>query len=155
MPKYFYYPFESDPEPAPEDVWRPRRGLHFTQQFYGLYDGEMPVKTFRITKYRHKRPFHVMPQVYEVNLYSELLDKCFAIKATQKALISIDKMGGLDNYLLKNTLDQINSYVGIDIRKELRAELAKRGIIDLQAEEKERIEARNKQINALLQKHEA
>ena len=51
--------FETDPIPVPEDEWKPKKGLHFPEQFYGLYAGAQPVKSFRITKFCLKRRFHM------------------------------------------------------------------------------------------------
>ena len=118
--------FELDPLPTPEDVWRPTKGLHFPEQFYGLYAGIVPVKTYRITKkMKCKIPFHVRPKILEVDLYSEIMKDVFRFKVTAAALTAIEKDGGLDNYLLYRSLDEINSYEGIRVRKMLQARLAK------------------------------
>jgi hypothetical protein len=119
-------PFSTDPIPKEEEVWHPTKGLHFPEQFYGLYAGSQPIKSYRITKFLRKRAFHVMPRTFDVELYSELMDKKFPFKVTSKALRDIELAGGLDRYLLNRSLDEINSYVGLELRKVLQAKLAGR-----------------------------
>ena len=64
-----------------------------------------------------------MSMVTEQELLSEIMDDTFRFKTTTKAIRAIEKAGGLDNYLLKGSLDEINSYEGIRVRKMLKARL--------------------------------
>lgn len=128
--------FRTDPIPNEEEVWHPTKGLHFPEQFYGLYAGSQPVKSYRITKFLRKRAFHVLPRTFDVELYSELMDKKFPFKVTSKALRVIELDGGLDRYLLNRTLDEINSYVGLKVRKILQAKLA--GAVEVESMTEER-----------------
>ena len=54
---------------------------------------------------RHtKRKFR--PNVFIKRVYSEILDAMIPFHLTTSALRSIDKAGGLDNYLLKNEITE-------------------------------------------------
>ena len=54
---------------------------------------------------RHtKRKFR--PNVFIKRVYSEILDAMIPFHLTTSALRSIDKAGGLDNYLLKNDITE-------------------------------------------------
>jgi hypothetical protein len=57
--------------------------------------------------------------VQRVTLYSELLGKDFKLPVTTYALRIITKYGGLDNYLLFNRTEKIDSAVGEDIKMQL------------------------------------
>lgn len=52
-----------------------------------------------------KRKFK--PNVFKKRLYSEILDEMIQFHATTSAIRSIDKMGGLDNYLLTSGEDKV------------------------------------------------
>lgn len=114
------YRFYLDPPLIEEDEWTPKRTKHFPESLYGLYAGQLPIKTYRITEFGKKVPFHCIPKAYAVSLYSELLQQCFPFKATARALDAIDRAGGLDRYLLGSTCDEIASYPGLKLRKKLR-----------------------------------
>ncbi|KAL7490828.1 hypothetical protein ACHAWT_000707 [Skeletonema menzelii] len=70
----------------------------------GLYDG-------RDVRFGNNVPFSLKktrrkwsPNVQHKVLYSEVLDESIKFKVTTGALRTIDKMGGLDNYLLNSKL---------------------------------------------------
>lgn len=65
------------------------------------------------------------PNVHRKRLFSEILQESIVFKVTTFALKCIDKAGGLDNYLLKNTSEKLNSVTG---------EAAKKRILEKQKE---------------------
>ena len=72
----------------------------------GLYDGK-DIRTGNNVSFsmRHtKRKFR--PNVFIKRVYSEILDAMIPFHLTTSALRSIDKAGGLDNYLLKNDITE-------------------------------------------------
>jgi large subunit ribosomal protein L28 len=76
----------------------------------GLYDGK-DVRTGNNVSFsmRHtKRKFR--PNVFIKRVYSEVLDAMIPFHITTSALRSIDKAGGLDNYLLQNDITEGEGY---------------------------------------------
>lgn len=74
----------------------------FKQSNSGLYGGAMIQFGNKISQGRNKgktRRFW-KPNVRRKNIYSDALEKNLFIKVTRKALRTIQKSGGLDNYLL-------------------------------------------------------
>jgi large subunit ribosomal protein L28 len=72
----------------------------------GLYDGK-DIRSGNNVSFsmRHtKRKFR--PNVFIKRVYSEILDDMIPFHITTSALRSIDKAGGLDNYLLKNDITE-------------------------------------------------
>lgn len=63
-----------------------------------------------------KRKFK--PNVFIKRLYSETLDDMLRFHVTTKALRSIDKAGGLDNYLLSNKRN-ITEGEGFDAKRKI------------------------------------
>lgn len=49
------------------------------------------------------------PNIHWVSLWSEIFERKIRVKVTQRALRSIDKIGGLDNYLLLTKNRHLNS----------------------------------------------
>jgi large subunit ribosomal protein L28 len=83
----------------------------------GLYDGK-DIKSgnnrsfsMRATKRMFK------PNVFVKKVYSETLDEMIRFHLTTSALRSIDKMGGLDNYLL--TSPHVTSGEGLQVKKRI------------------------------------
>jgi large subunit ribosomal protein L28 len=83
----------------------------------GLYDGK-DIRTgnnlsfsMRATKRKFK------PNVFVKRVYSEILDEMVRFHLTTSALRSIDKMGGLDNYLL--TSPHVTSGEGLQVKKRI------------------------------------
>lgn len=68
----------------------------------GLYDGKdiRSGNTLSFSMKANKRKFK--PNVFLKKVYSETLDEMIRFHLTTSALRSIDKAGGLDNYLLKS-----------------------------------------------------
>jgi len=76
----------------------------------GLYDGK-DIRTgnnVSFSQRKTKRKFK--PNVFRKRLYSEILDDMLRFHLTTSALRSIDKAGGLDNYLLQNEFTEGEGY---------------------------------------------
>ena len=63
-----------------------------------------------------KRRF--MPNLVNVTLHSEALDQRFSMRVAAKALRTVDKLGGLDNYLAK-AKDDVLSAKALKIKKNI------------------------------------
>lgn len=77
----------------------------------GLYDGK-DVRSGNNVSFsmRHtKRRF--LPNVIKKRVYSEILDGMIRFHLTASTLRSIDKAGGLDQYLLKNDFTEGEGYI--------------------------------------------
>mmetsp|Transcript_31994 Transcript_31994/g.90814 ORF Transcript_31994/g.90814 Transcript_31994/m.90814 type:complete len:134 (-) Transcript_31994:318-719(-) len=84
----------------------------------GLFGGKQPHFGDSVSedgKNRTKRKWS--PNVQNKKLYSETLDKMIAFKVTTTALRTIDKVGGLDNYLLYTKEEKLGSDVGLYWKK--------------------------------------
>jgi len=68
----------------------------------GLYDGVDIRFGNRVSFSEKKTRRKFKPNVFKKRLYSEILDEMIRFHVTAKALRTIDKYGGLDNYLLHN-----------------------------------------------------
>jgi len=66
--------------------------------------------TFSISVSRLSRTFQFKPNVIKKRVYSEILDAMIPFHMTTSALRSIDKAGGLDNYLMKNEFTEGEGY---------------------------------------------
>jgi large subunit ribosomal protein L28 len=76
-----------------------------------------------------KRTFK--PNVFKKRVYSEILDAMIPFHLTASTLRSIDKAGGLDNYLLNN--DKITEGEGFEIRKKINRRLKNQAKMDRKA----------------------
>jgi len=103
----------------------PTTGLNFTQIRFrsnrsrrGLYDGKdiRSGNNVSFSMKSTKRKFK--PNVFVKRVYSEILDDMIPFHLTTSTLRSIDKAGGLDNYLLspRRTFTEGEGYV---VRKKL------------------------------------
>jgi large subunit ribosomal protein L28 len=83
----------------------------------GLYDGKdiRSGNSLSFSMKSTKRKFK--PNVFTKRVYSEILDEMVRFHLTTSALRSIDKMGGLDNYLL--TSPHITSGEGLQVKKRI------------------------------------
>ena len=88
----------------------------------GLYDGK-DIRTGNNVSFSMratKRTFK--PNVFKKKVYSEILDEMVRFHLTTAALRSIDKVGGLDNYLL--TSKHVNSGEGKETKERILNKLA-------------------------------
>lgn len=97
----------------PKQSIRPRR-IEF-----GLYHGKS-ISFGNQTCFSEKKTRRTWkPNVHVVKLYSETFDQRLRLKATTHALKCIDKMGGLDSYLLQTKKEKIDSRFGLWLRKQI------------------------------------
>jgi len=91
----------------------------------GLYDGKdiRSGNNVSFSMKSTKRKFK--PNVFVKRVYSEILDAMIPFHLTTSALRSIDKVGGLDEYLLKNR-DMYPEGEGYNIRKKIEKRLKNR-----------------------------
>jgi len=59
------------------------------------------------------------PNIQWMTFHSELLDKYFQVRVSTTAFRCIKKMGGVDNYLLFTDEKEIDSAVGMELKKHL------------------------------------
>jgi large subunit ribosomal protein L28 len=83
----------------------------------GLYDGKdvRSGNSLSFSMKSTKRKFK--PNVFIKRVYSEILNEMVRFHLTTSALRSIDKMGGLDNYLLSSP--HVTSGEGLEVKKRI------------------------------------
>ncbi len=87
----------------------------------GLYDGRdvRSGNTISFSNKHNKRKFK--PNVFTKRVYSETLDEMIRFHLTAGTLRSIDKAGGLDNYLL--TSGHVTSGEGLEVKRRIVSKL--------------------------------
>lgn len=99
--------------------------LFFKQQNKGLYGGLQRSSGHTCSESGNKNLRSRKPNIVTASLYSETLDKIFKIKVSTRVLKTVDKEGGLDNYLLKEkparikTMGKLGWRIKYDILKAL------------------------------------
>ncbi|CAN9511417.1 unnamed protein product [Ophioblennius macclurei] len=66
------------------------------------------------------------PQLFKRELYSEILDHKFTITVTPRTLDLIDSAFGFDFYILKTPKEDLNSKLGMDLKRAMLLRLAQR-----------------------------
>lgn len=102
----------------------------------GLYDGK-DVRTGNNVSFsmRHtRRTFK--PNVFKKRVYSEILDEMVRFHLTTSTLRSIDKDGGLDNYLL-NPRRKITEGEGYHVKKRILKKMKNQARFDRKKAERE------------------
>ncbi|CAG8555165.1 7954_t:CDS:1 [Paraglomus occultum] len=89
----------------------------------GLFGGKRIHYGNRVSENDNKTRRRWLPNVQKARVYSEAFGTFFKMKVTTAALRTIDKKGGLDQYLL-NTKDKELGMFGVRLRNELKAKLA-------------------------------
>lgn len=69
-----------------------------------------------------------MPNIYRATLYSEILDKYFSVIVTEHALAQIDKCYGLDHYILRTPIQDLQSKLALNLRRKMLVALASKSI---------------------------
>lgn len=87
----------------------------------GLYDGRDIRSGNYVSFSNRKTPRKFRPNVFKKRVYSEILDEMIQFHVTAGALRSIDKAGGLDNYLMKT--DHAEEGEGAAVRKRIKARI--------------------------------
>lgn len=65
-----------------------------------------------------------VPNVFRTTLYSEILDKYFNVVVTEHALKQIDKCYGLDHYILRTPIQDLQSQLALTLRRKMLIALA-------------------------------
>jgi large subunit ribosomal protein L28 len=91
--------------------WRSNRSQR------GLYDGKDVRSGNNVSFSMRSTKRKFKPNVFIKRVYSEILDEMIRFHVTTSALRSIDKMGGLDNYLL--TSPHVVSGEGLQVKKRI------------------------------------
>lgn len=95
------------PSKAISNTLNVTRNISSNRSKRGLYDlkdirsGNNVPFSLKKTKRKFK------PNVFKKRLYSEILDEMIQFHATTSAIRTIDKLGGLDNYLLTSGEDKV------------------------------------------------
>lgn len=95
----------------------------------GLWGGEGWVSGYRYANNdkmstRLKKTWK--PQLFKRELYSEILDHKFTITVTPRTLNLIDAAYGFDFYILKTPKEDLNSKLGMDLKRAMLLRLAQR-----------------------------
>ncbi|KAJ1978257.1 hypothetical protein H4R34_003273 [Dimargaris verticillata] len=94
----------------------------------GLYAGKQVKFGNRVSeKWESKSRRMWKPNVQRAKLYSAILDETIQIKVTTALLRTVDKKGGLDNYLLGTKNKNIGSEFGLQLKARLKDALAQQG----------------------------
>ncbi|KAJ1933360.1 hypothetical protein EC988_009145 [Linderina pennispora] len=101
-----------------------------TTQFYrtkldGLFGGTAIQHGNNKPKSLHKTRRIWLPNIQMVELYSVILDQKIKVRVTNRVLRTIDKKGGLDNYLLETKDKNIASELGLELKHLLKTTLEK------------------------------
>lgn len=94
----------------------------------GLWGGAIKQFGNNRPKFGHRTRRTWDPNVHRKRLWSDILQRFVRINVTTRVLRWMDKVGGLDNYLLKTRDDKIDSIKGNKIKMQLLQELEKRAI---------------------------
>ncbi|XP_073343795.1 large ribosomal subunit protein bL28m [Pagrus major] len=93
----------------------------------GLWGGEGWISGFRYAnndKLSTRLRKTWKPQVFKRELYSEILDHKFTIEVTARTLDLIDAAHGFDFYILKTSKVDLNSKLGMDLKRAMLLRLA-------------------------------
>jgi large subunit ribosomal protein L28 len=83
----------------------------------GLYDGR-DIRSGNYVSFSHRKtPRKFRPNVFKKRVYSETLDEMIRFHVTAGALRSIDKAGGLDNYLM--TSRHVEEGEGLKVKRRI------------------------------------
>ncbi|XP_018541128.1 39S ribosomal protein L28, mitochondrial-like [Lates calcarifer] len=95
----------------------------------GLWGGEGWIRGYRYAK-NDKMSTRLRkvwkPQLFKRQLYSEILDHKFTISVTARTLDLIDAVYGFDFYILKTPKEDLNSKLGMDLKRAMLLRLARR-----------------------------
>ncbi|XP_064157398.1 39S ribosomal protein L28, mitochondrial [Anguilla rostrata] len=95
----------------------------------GLWGGEGWVSGFKYAnndKLSNRLKKCWKPQLFVRELYSEILDQKFKITVTARTLDVIDAAYGFDFYILKTPKEDLNSKLGMDLKRAMLLRLARR-----------------------------
>ncbi|XP_059841160.1 39S ribosomal protein L28, mitochondrial [Hypanus sabinus] len=95
----------------------------------GLWGGEGYIRGFRYAnsdKLSTRLRKTWKPQIFVRKLYSEILDKSFDIPVTMRTLDLVDACYGFDFYILKMSKVNLNSKLGMDLKRAMLLRLARK-----------------------------
>ncbi|KDR76956.1 hypothetical protein GALMADRAFT_138994 [Galerina marginata CBS 339.88] len=92
----------------------------FKRSQHGLFQGKMKQYGNNVPFSKHKTRRTWLPNVQQKRLPSEILGEKIRMKVTTRALKTIKKKGGLDNYL-KTTSAETLGYMGMKLRMKVRS----------------------------------
>ncbi|XP_038548281.1 39S ribosomal protein L28, mitochondrial isoform X1 [Micropterus salmoides] len=95
----------------------------------GLWAGEGWISGFRYAnndKMSTRLRKTWKPQLFKRELYSEILDHKFTITVTARTLDLIDAAYGFDFYILKTPKEDLNSKLGMDLKRAMLIRLARK-----------------------------
>lgn len=95
----------------------------------GLWGGEGWISGFRYAnndKMSNRLKKVWKPQLFKRELYSEILDHKFTITVTPRTLNLIDAAFGFDFYILKTPKEDLNSKLGMDLKRAMLLRLARK-----------------------------
>jgi len=99
---YYSSPYDKHKNTSITDNFAVQMRFRSNRSRRGLYDGKDIKSGNRVTFSAKKIKRKFKPNVFKKRLYSEMLDTMIRFHVTTSALRSIEKAGGLDNYLLKS-----------------------------------------------------
>jgi len=101
--------------------------LRFPRESHeGLWGGEAVIKGYQNrSRFASLIPHWWVPSLHRTVLYSEVLDRRLETVVTQRALQLIHDHFGLDSYLLENRACDIQSLLGLRIKREILLSLAR------------------------------
>ena len=113
-------------------IMNPQIPVLYPEEFHqGLWGGEGVIKGFQElppTKhqpnYKPPKETYYWPKLYLGVVHSEVLNKHMEVIMTARAQRLIDESYGLDTYLLKTPVNEIYSYLGLKIKREILLNLA-------------------------------
>ncbi|XP_008307341.1 large ribosomal subunit protein bL28m [Cynoglossus semilaevis] len=95
----------------------------------GLWGGEGLIKGYRYAnndKMSNRLKKIWKPELFKRVLYSEILDHKFTITVTLRTLDLIDAAYGFDFYILKTPKEDLNSKLGMDLKRAMLLRLARK-----------------------------
>ncbi|KIJ40372.1 hypothetical protein M422DRAFT_60565 [Sphaerobolus stellatus SS14] len=96
----------------------------FKKAALGLFHGKTKRTGNNVPFSLHKTRRTWLPNSHNKTLYSEIMGRWIKTTVTARALRCVDKMGGLDNYLL-NTRTDLLGYEGLKLRVMVREQRRK------------------------------
>ncbi|RPD60569.1 hypothetical protein L226DRAFT_506457 [Lentinus tigrinus ALCF2SS1-7] len=91
----------------------------FKRSQLGLFQGKTKLYGNSVPNSKHKTRRSWLPNVHNKRLFSDALQQHLRIKLTTRALKTIKKHGGVDNYLLK-TKPELLGWEGMRLRVMVR-----------------------------------
>lgn len=86
------------------------------------------------------------PQLFKREFYSEILDQRFNISVTARTLDLIDAAYGFDFYILKTPKQDLNSKLGMDLKRAMLLKLARKDMYPDDPDRREKIYKRYQQF---------